>query len=371
LNFQAGSILYRRATRADDSALRSVLEQNPMQGRVRLSLQRAPSCFAADNLMGRSVPVLALDRSADDRTVGMYECSFPPLWLNGNAAHAGYLGGLRVNPAYRRRPSVLKNGFASIPVLLEDELKGIPTWFTSIASDNHAARRILEAGLRGMPHYRPAGELETLVISTRQARRGGKLRQATPDDIPQLAELHTGQAVGYQFSARLGEHWLRGLCGANGLRIGDFLVLEEHGKLLACIALWDQRAFKQTVVQGYRFPLNVLRGAHNLAAFMRGRPTLPRSGARLESIFLAFLACRPSVPDRTLLAVLREALWQVKQRGAGLGIIGLSVQNPRLSGLRAGLRGVVYRTCIEQVTLHGAQAFTLDRRPPQPEIAIL
>jgi hypothetical protein len=300
----------------------------------------------------------------------MYDCSFLPVWINGAPMQTGYLGGLRVNPGYRHRLSVLRNGFSSIPALLKDEIAGLSLWFTSIASDNRAARRILEAGLKGMPRYSPIGELETLVISTRRAKRRGLLRQATPRDIPAIADFHGRQAAEYQFSPYLSETWLQGLSGASGLRIEDFWLLEDNSGLLGCIALWDQRAFKQTVVDSYRFPLAYLRLMHNLIATMTGKPSLPPAGAPLESVFLAFFACSQAASDSAV-DMLREALYLVKQRGARLGVIGLSVQNPWLSTLRSALRPLVYRTCIEGVALQGTQAFIADRRPPQPEIAVL
>jgi hypothetical protein len=221
-----------------------------------------------------------------------------------------------------------------------------------------------------MPRYSPIGAVETLVISTRRAKRSGLLRQATPEDIPALVDFHGSQAAGYQFSPCLSETWLQGLSGANGLRIGDFWLLEGDGGLLGCFALWDQRAFKQTVVNGYRFPLGYLRNIHNLIAINSGKPSLPKTGAALESVFIAFFACARAASDSAV-DMVREALYLVKQRGARLGVIGLSGQNPLLPTLRSTLRPVVYNTCIEGVALEETPAFTPDRRPPQPEIAVL
>ena len=69
--------------------------------------------------------------------------------------------------------------------------------------------------------------------------------------------------------------------------------------------------------------------------------------------------------------MLREALYLVKQRGATLGVLGLSVKNPMLSTLCSRFRPVVYRTCIEAVDLEGMTGIMPDRRPPQPEVAVL
>jgi hypothetical protein len=352
---------------SDDDALKAALRYNAMDSWVRLSLEREPSYFDGAALMGQSHTVIACDKHQPEAMVGMYSCAFLPVHINGLAARLGYLGCLRVTPQYRHKIRILKGGFNSMPVLIP-ELGSLPFWFTSIASENVLARRVLETGLKGMPVYQAVGEVETLAINTQQGRLSGLLQQATPDDIPALVAFFNQQAARYQFAPVLTEQWLLELSGDNGLCLADFWLLKDETQLHACLAIWDQRSFKQTVARGYRLPISSLRGVYNVFAGITGRVQLPAVGKKLEQVFLAFVAV-DNLTDRV--AVVREGLARAHDRGAKVAVLGLSVVNPLTALLKQSLKPSVYRTLIETVSLSEGITPALDGRPPQPEVAVL
>jgi hypothetical protein len=367
--FRAGAILFRRAKREDDAELRALLRDNDMDSWVNFAFEREPSFFDGENLAGKSVAVIALDEKAGHAPIGMYTCSVLPAHINGHAESAGYLGGLRVNRTYRRRIRILKNGFASIPALLPDQ-KILPCWFTSVGEENSRARRILDADLEGMPRYRFAGAMETLAFSSRQAKSSGLLQRATFKDIPALVDFFNKQACSYQFSPVLDEAWLLTLNGKQGLSLEDFLLLKDGGDLLGCMAVWDQRKFKQTVVRGYRFPLNKFRSAYNLFARARGGNILPAAGAKLEQAFLSFFAL-DSRAHGIAVDIVKEGLLRVAEKNASIGCLGLSDKNPLTGILKTALHADCYRTRIETVAWPGDRLPELDGRPVQPEVAVL
>lgn len=299
----------------------------------------------------------------------MYVHATLPVHLNGQGVEAGYLAGLRIDPAFRNRFGVLKHGFSSIPVLVGSHAAH-QVCFTSIAYDNHPARRLLESSLRGLPVYRPVGELETLAISTRHGRCGNRLRAATTRDIPALIRFHNRQAAAFQFAPRLTERWLTGLSGSQGLQLSDFWILESGGVIHGCLALWDQRAFKQSVIRGYRFPLNRTRWLYNLWSRLTGRLSLPAVDSRLESVFIAFMAF-DAVGDPFAVEAIRHVLGILRTRGVAAGVVGISPRNPVRERLFRHFRPSVYRTCIDTVSLPGQDLPDLDQRPVQPEAAIL
>lgn len=364
--YSAGSVVFRKAAPQDDTALRAMLRENSMDSWVALTLEREPSYFAGENLMGESTVVIAHRADAPEQTIGMYNCAYLPVHIDGKTVRAGYLGGLRVNRPFRHRPSILKNGFASIRHIGQ----GCDTFFTSVASENAVARRLLEGRIKGMPVYRPEGDMETLAVSVRHARSSGTLQQAVAADIPALVAFSNRQFAAYQFSPVLTESWLRGLSGDKGLTLSDFWLLKSGAEVCGCLAVWDQRAFKQTVARGYRFPLGLLRGTYNLWAGAAGRVQLPALGKQLEQAFLAFVAFDASA-ESMMLDVLREGLDKVREKNAKAGILGLSVDNPLLARLKRAIPASVYRTCIETVALPGQTLPQLDGRAPQPEVAIL
>lgn len=367
--YSAGGIVYRRAEPADDADLRAALRDNAMNSWVSLSLDREPSFFAAENLMGESVAVIARKEIPPYSAVGMYSCAFLPAHVNGKPERVGYLGGLRVNAPYRRRPRIVKNGFASIPVLVPNR-GTVPFWFTSVAHENYRARRLLEAGLDGMPKYRPEGVLETLAIATKQGKARGLLQQAEPKDVPGFADFFNRQAASYQFAPVLTEKWLHGLSNRKGLGLNDFWLVKDGQDVRGCMALWDQRAIKQTVARGYRFPLNALRRPYNVWASATGRVKLPAPGQSLEHVYLAFMAFDARADDAAVDAV-REGLVRARAKGAAAGVVGLSAANPLAGKLKASLRAHSYDTCIETVSWHDQPAPSLDGRAAQPEVALL
>jgi len=365
--FFAGGVVYRKARREDDQCIRSLLRNNDMDSWVRMSIEREPSFFMGENMMGESMAVLARCSNPPHEVVGMYSMAAHRAHINGSPSDTGYMGALRVNPGYRHKLRILKNGFASARAL--SGIAKLPL-FTSLASENHAARRLLEANLRGMPDYTPIGELESLGISTAHGKNAGLLRAAQPKDIPALVEFFNRHAAAYQFSPVLDEQWLRNLSGNFGLQLSDFLLLEDGSTLRGCIAVWDQRAFKQVVPRGYRFPLNVLRSLYNLYAGLSGHLVLPRVDHQLEQAFLSFLALDAQATD-SLTLLIKEALFHARQKGVKAGVLGLSVENPLYHRTRANFHASVYRSCIETIAWPDSPELHLDARPPQPEIGLL
>ena len=369
--YLAGKLIFRHAEERDDPALQRLLSDNPMQGWVRLSLRRMPSYFASEALIGKSRTVIALDSERENEVVGMYRTTFMPFYYNGSLIKGGYLGELRVNKAYRNRLRIVQQGFDSIHPLNLPESASTTIWFTSIASDNFKARRLLEAKNSRLPDYTPVGELLTLAISVRRGKRGSMLQTARQADIPAICQLYNRQASHYQFASHLDPEWLRGLTGSKGLSLEDFRVYrDDDGGIQACVAIWDQRAIRQVVVEGYRPPLNRLRPLINLFAALSGKPKLPPENSRLEHIYLAFFAFTESAEQHAL-ALLQEALHIAKGKQADSALLGISASNPLLPILRTRLHPVVYTTCIETVSWSDIKQPDIQISMVQPEIALL
>lgn len=369
-DFKQSGYVYKKARAEDDAALRHILRTTPMEGWVKLTFEREPDFFKACQLMGKTTAVIASKENNTKDLVGMYTFTELPVHINGSAAKIGYLGSLRVLPEKRHRIRALKGGFASINVLTcAEHLQSY--WFTSIAADNDPARRMLEAGIKDLPVYKHISDVETLLFSTRQGKPCGLLQSAIGADIPAIVNFYNSHAAQYQFAPVLTEDWLTGLLDDNTVRLEDLLLLKNHGKICACMALWDQRRIRQTVVQGYKAPLGLLRVMYNAFARLSRRVMLPPAGEKVEQVFLAFFAVDSSmhslVPD-----ILCDALYKVGQRNADAASLGLSTSNPLLPLLCSAMPATKYRTCIEAVAWQAEDFTSLDfQRPAQPEIALL
>ena len=345
---------FRLATRADDGLLRSMLRRNGMPTWVDMSIVREPSFFAGRDYVGEEWAVIAENAHEAE---GMYTAAVLPVHVDGRPEKIGYLGGLRVNAPYRNRLRLIREGYASVEPLAPAS-GSLPWWFTVIAQENAAARRLLEAGLPGLPEYRLLGEYVTLAVATSRGRARSLWRRCEQADVGRLVAFHNEQARGFELAPVLDEPTVR--------RVGleHFLVYAPDGEISAAAALWDQRAFKQVIANRYRRPIGSLVPAYNAFARLSRRIPLPRQGEALEQTFVAFLAIAPGLEghSRALIEdLLAQCLTPVACIGlhASHGLVGIL---ERLKPLRYPAR--IYTVSFGKPSLPS-------ERPVQPEVALL
>ena len=325
---------FRVATESDDAVLRAMLHENGMPTWVEMTMEREPSFFAGKNIFGRDWAVIAQEGA---EVIGMYTASIMPVHLNGVPTHLGYLGGLRVNPQHRRRIRYLRDGYASIPNFAP---QSVPWWFTVVAAENSDAKRLLEAGVPGLPPYHPQGDYVTFALPASRGKRYGLWRRASADEI---VPLYNNAAAQFQYAPVLNASIAQQL---DCYRAGD-----------AVAALWDQRAFKQIVARRYRHPS--LIPLYNAYARLARRIPLPREGAALDQTFIAFLAMPPDF------ALLQDLLSHCQTPVASLGVHA----NHPLIPILERFKPVRYPARIYAVTFNGAPP--VSTLPAQPEAALL
>ena len=375
MSYETKGIIYRIAGEQDTPLLQELLRNNAMDSWVEIALEREPNYFDADNLMGESFTVIAHASEDSSVVIGMYSYTLFRLFWMGVEESVAYLGSLRVHPDYRHKIRFLKEGFHSIEKLIPNSTT-LPFCITSIASENHKARRLLESNTKGMPKYHCIAQMNTYAFATNggilppyevqidgccrvgvshhhihNTTNDSRLQQATKEHIPHIVTFHNTLAKEYNLSPVLETTWLEQLDGSKGLTIEDFYLLrDDDGAIEAMYALWDQRKIKQTVIKGYKTPLNKLRPLYNLYAKAFGHLTLPKEGTALEQIYISFFLCNFSDRERQL-QLLQIASSHIKARGASVAVIGLDSRDPLCELIDDRLKARCYRTNIDAVFL--------------------
>lgn len=359
---------------ADDPELRALLRDQPLPGWVSLSFEREPDYFAAKD--EEQTVLLARERGPGGvgPLVGICARTLRRVFVDGEPRRLGYLGQFRAAPGWQRgfrAYRLLKAGFEVLQGDLPrtDEL---PYDLTSILSDNRAARRILTAGLKGLPRYEPLVGLHTLVY--RCSARGRRERVGVESGtVVGLAAIARHLQCHYR-EFQLAPVWDLAALHAVGLQADDFLVVREEGHLIACAALWDQRASRQVVVRDYRRAVAMLRPLLNVAVALLGLPRLPRRGAALQQAWLSHIACDSRRPD-AFRALLGAALARGRRAGIEQLLLGLVEGHPLLPVARVARRHLVYRSDLFVVRLRDPAARHCaaepDGRPLFIEAAIL
>jgi len=362
------------ATADDEPELRRILRDNPMAGEIALAMEREPDFALGAAVEGDRHDVIVA-REPAGTLAGFCTRSVRTVYVNGEPQRLGYLGQLRLDQPYRGRVRIVAEGFERVHAL--PRAGEVPYDLTSIVADNAAAWRLLTAGLPGIPTYHRLENLMTLALVTQRKRRGRRrerfsIERLTRDEMPQLSDWLDQQQRRFQFAS----HWnLRELGQApwsRGLSIDDFLVAHERGAIIGCIALWDQRGFKQNRITGYGPLLARTRRVVNLAASFTGLPRLPEPGQVLAQCHLSHLAVDD---DRfeVAYALVDCALVEARGRGIELATLGLSTRRPMADAIRRGFKPRLYRSTLYAVHWpNGAEAVrALDNRVPHVEVAVL
>lgn len=367
-------LTFAAATDATEPGLRRLLRENPMTGEIHVSLEREPNAFHAAGISGDHYQLM-LASGGEPRHViasgGRFELS---AWINGSPQRIGYFGELRAEGGLRTRRKLLLGSYRKMREF--HDAGSVRFYLTTIIEDNHRARRLLEAGLGDMPTYRP---LETMVTFTIPARLGARRRRgsqrarpATLDDRDAIVERLAAHGRRYQFQPVWTRETLESPVRCRGLAPDDFIVFPGSGDIRACVALWDQRAYKQTVIRGYAPGLARARPLLNLVAPLAGRPRLPVPGARLESAFLSHLAVEDD-DDAALIELVANGCRTAVQRGIDYVMVALAARHPLAAVIRKRFPCHDYVSMIYLVYWEDGRddADAVDDRIPHPEVAIL
>jgi hypothetical protein len=368
-------LTFEAATEATEPQLRRLLRDNPLTGDIHISLEREPNAFHAAGISGDQFQMMLAFGGEPKELIasgGRFELE---TYINGTAQRIGYFGELRAQGGLKARRKLLLGSYRKMRQF--HEAGDVSYYLTTIIADNHRARRLLEAGLGDMPAYQP---LETMVTFTIPTRLGARRRRQSscpvvPGSDQQLANVVTKLAehgARYQFHPVWTEEILCSATRCRGLAPDNFLLCQDGDKLRSCLALWDQRSFKQTVIRGYSPRLGRVRPLLNIVAPLIGRPRLPFPGAKLESAFLSHVAVNED-DEESLVALVAAGCEHAIRKNLDYVMISFAERNPLANVIRKRFTSHEYVSVIYVVFWEdGAEAVSmLDGRIPHPEVAIL
>ncbi len=364
------AVVAELARPSDEPELRRLLRDNPMDGTIRLSLEREPDAFLAASVEGRPHATVVLRDTRSGRIVGMGSRAVMSVFVNGAPRRVGYLGQLRLERGARGRHLLIR-GFERVRALRAAGEE--PYDLTAIVADNARARRLLGAGLPGLPSYRPLSPFVTRVLPTWPAPRAvSGIEPAGPARLAEAAACLERNGPRFQMARRWTAADLASEERCRGLSASDVFLAFRGGRVAGCAALWDQRAFKQVVVRGYARPLARARPWINGLARILGTPRLPAPGAPLAQAYLSHLAVDgddPVIFARLLLAVLAEG----GRRGLAYVVAGFAESHPLLAVARRLRRAREYASLLHVVHWEEGRAAVegLDGRVPHVEVALL
>jgi hypothetical protein len=306
------------AAPGDDQGIRRLLRTESMPGRVRLTFCREPRFSTGCDVTGSDPRILVARACPDGPVVGVACRSVRHVYLNGRERRIGYLGQLRVSERFRGR-WLLSRGFSLLEQI--DRTDPLPVYLASIVEGNDQAAGVLvRSPRRSFPTFHEAAAYRTLALRLRRARPPltdtVAVGTASSDQLPEIVEFLRTAGQRRQLFPVWTEDRLRCL-EPLGLSPSDIRVARRNGSIVGTLALWDQSAFKQTIVAGYS-------GWLKAAA-----PLLPRAGTELRSAYAAFV-CVAGDDTAVFNQLLSDVYRLARARGFDYLLIGLDARDPLL-----------------------------------------
>lgn len=319
---------------ADDAAIRLLMRRQPMPGRVSVTFEREPHFSPGCAVTGDNCRTLVA-RTEDNQIVGVACASARNVFINGREQRLGYLGQLRVDERFRGR-WLVSRGFSLLRQLHHG--MGVPAYLTAIVGGNDEAAAVLvEKRRKSFPEFHPVADYCTLAIDVGRPRSAmpcdATIGSAAAGDWADIARFLRSWGSKRQFFPVWDESTLNGL-SAYGLKAHDLTVARRGGRIVGMVGLWDQAAYKQTVIQAYSGWLKAVAPLWNSSASLLGRSPLPRPGEAIRSVYAA-LVCVADNDTAVFASLLREVYCRARSRGFSYLMLGLDALDPFLSLARS------------------------------------
>jgi hypothetical protein len=318
------------ATPADDAAIRQLLRREPLPGRIRVTYQREPEFRLGCEVAGENCQVLVARLEDSGEIVGLASRSIRRVLVNGREQRLGYLGQLRIDPRFRGR-WLVSRGFSQLKRLHDGD--PLPGYLASIVDGNREATGILvERRRRIFPEFHAVAEGRTLAIGVRRAKPpvSADVEISTPagSELQEVADFLRMNGSRRQFCPAWTEESLNRLSSL-GLGMEDLRIARRGGGIVGVAGIWDQSAYKQTVVHGYSGWLKTAAPLYNLGAAWLGRAGLPRPGEKLHSAYLSPVSIAHD-EIAVFRALLREVYNFARSRRLDYLLAGFDSRDPLL-----------------------------------------
>jgi hypothetical protein len=365
---------FELAQSSDDPALRKLLAETPMPGRITIAFEREPNYFTGCSTMGPFWQTIIIRHTASQEIAGVLCRAVRSHFINGSPQQLGYVGQIRVAEKYRGL-WLLHRGLSLFQELHADGRTS--AYWGVISAENRISRGILvERRRRNFPPAREIARIYTLGIILRNPKKAlpldGEIERGSYDTLPEIITFLRKYGPQRQFFPVYSVgNFTEGEI-TRDFDIRDFIVARRNGAIVGILGLWDQSGYKQSIVQEYDRSLQLVKPFYNLGARLLGAQPLPNLGEHIHSAYASFICIAND--DADVFAALLRAIYNLAaERRYAYLMLGLATVDPLLAVARKyphiNYHSQLYLGSWE--SKNDGLGHKLDSRLPDIEIAML
>lgn len=284
----------REATSNDNETLQNLQAQCPMGSNLIVSQINTPDFFARAKAYERFKVYVACD---NNRIIGSAAVAIRKAIINGSLSRIAYEYQYFTSPDYR------KKGVARmLHRHMEDYFKKeeVALSFLVIMEGNTPSMGLFES--QGFKFYRTLVMPTVFSYKTMEMSSTGQIREIKPKDMAVVAELMNKTWKGYDFyELHTAESLIRFIDRTPGFTFNDFIVLENHNDILACLANWDWSQITKLTVKALSFRLKMITLIMNTVGLFRPIPRPVKPGTILKQWCLTLIGYKAPEHLTTLL----------------------------------------------------------------------
>jgi len=249
-------------------------------------------------------------------------------------------------------------------------------YLASIIDGNEQATGLLVNHPRkGYPIFQEICRLWTLALIVRRSQKiptsPYTISRGSKENLSEIITFFQQHGAAKQFFPAYVETDFLNSPLTRNFQVEDFLLARHQSKLVGVMGLWDQSAYKQSVVRGYNGTIARLKPLYNLGLCLIGAQPLLPPGEQIRFAYASFICIAGSDPN-IFGTLLRHVYNLAVERKFAYLMIGLADNDPLLRVARRywhiPYRSRIYAVCWEE----DRQWFNhLDNRIPTIEIAAL
>lgn len=327
---------------------------------IELDYQSEPSFIGALNFHGSVHDLVLIKPENFSGLAGLGVRSVRQAYLGGQPAALGYLHHLRLHPAIRGGPYLLR-GYRQIRNFYKKN--EAPLTLTSILADNHTAKTLLEAKRSSMPAYKKVCDYLTALIPLsgpgkrwpfrkRQKKLNPSLSTAMlqKKDINKLLKLFGQAAEVFDGIPLVTENSFADSHSSvfPGLQIEDFVGVFYNNELIAACGIWNQQQYRQIMVSKLCNSLRIARSIWQAGQKFWGKCPVPAPGNQVNQLLLDPWIFKPGYEKFAATTLLKEAIKVAKKAGADFAAWGIA-QNHSAAFCLHSFMHIPYRSSIYQV----------------------
>jgi len=293
---RAGDImtLIREAAERDNDALNELQKKCPMGTNLVLGVDSSPDYFARSRPFRDWHVFVATE---NDIIIGSAAFAISDTYVEGRQVKTAYEYGFVVHPLHRREGIAQKLQRHIEDMALENN---VDLLHLDIIEDNIPSLSLFSK--MGFEKVKDCTTISLMPCKRQRITVDGNIRSMEEADVDDVIGLINEMYRGYDFFAPFQpKDFVEYLGRIPHFDFHNILVLEDNGKLEACLGIWEYNKVRKYIVEKLNWRLSLQTYLIRLIGLFTRMPYIPHRGEPLLSYNLATLAYKRPESMRELL----------------------------------------------------------------------